>query len=178
MIRNIISSNIDSLNDLNKQYIWLPNSESIRPNQFDLTHKQYRLNQITNEWVSLADYIRFKIFGQKAYLNSLNKKQILVKPDQATQHILPKFVFAESEFKYNLIPESNHWIMWLSEFTQNEMLTIELINTINEEITNQLTKIIGSEKFDFAWYKNPKPTVDEFLHVQVFWIRLSEKIIE
>ena len=36
---------------------------------------------------------------------------------------------------------------------------------INQEITKQLNYIIGSDNFDFAWYKNPKPTIYDFFHV-------------
>jgi hypothetical protein len=168
MIRNLISSDIETLNNLNIKYKWLPNSETIRPNSLNITHKHYRLNQIANEWESIDDYIRYRIFGQKAYINSQNKKQI-----KNPSLDLPKIIFAESEFKYDLIPESNHWVLWLSNLRQDENLNDVLINEINEIITNQLAKLIKllkSDNFDFAWYKNPKPTINEFFHVQVFWI--------
>jgi hypothetical protein len=46
------------------------------------------------------------------------------------------------------------------------------IITINKIITKNLQNITGSDNFDFAWYKNPKPTIKEFFHVQVFWSKL------
>ena len=178
MIRNMIPSDLELLNQLNKLYKWLPNSETIRPSSYDLMMKHLRLNQINNEWVSMSDYIKYKIFRQNAYINSLGKKQIK-NPDQTIQY---EWVFSESDFKYNLVPQSNHWVLWSSIYKQNEKLitnptdelitnpTDEFINEINQVITKELINIIGSNNFNFAWYKNPKPTIYDFFHVQVFWI--------
>lgn len=184
MIRNMIPSDLESLNQLNKLYKWLPNSETIRPSSYDLMMKNLRLNQINNEWVSMSDYIKYKIFRQNAYVNYLGKKQIK-NPNQTIQY---EWVFVESDFKYNLVPQSNHWVLWSSIYKQNEKLITnptdelitdelitnpiddEFINEINKEIEKQLYNIIGSYNFNFAWYKNPKPTIYDFFHVQVFWI--------
>jgi len=178
MIRNMIPSDLELLNQLNKLYKWLPNSETIRPSSYDLMMKNLRLNQINNEWVSMSDYIKYKIFRQNAYVNFLGKKQIK-NPNQTIQY---EWVFAESDFKYNLVPQSNHWVLWSSIYKQNEKLLTnstptdelitddEFIDEINKEIEKQLNNMIGSDNFNFAWYKNPKPTVYDFFHVQVFWI--------
>ena len=178
MIRNMIPSDLELLNQLNKLYKWLPNSETIRPSSYDLMMKHLRLNQINNEWVSMSDYIKYKIFRQNAYVNFLGKKQIK-NPNQTIQY---EWVFAESDFKYNLVPQSNHWVLWSSIYKQNEKLLTnstptdelitddEFIDEINKEIEKQLNNMIGSDNFNFAWYKNPKPTVYDFFHVQVFWI--------
>ena len=174
----MIPSDLELLNQLNKLYKWLPNSETIRPSSYDLMMKNLRLNQINNEWVSMSDYIKYKIFRQNAYVNFLGKKQIK-NPNQTIQY---EWVFAESDFKYNLVPQSNHWVLWSSIYKQNEKLLTnstptdelitddEFIDEINKEIEKQLNNMIGSDNFNFAWYKNPKPTVYDFFHVQVFWI--------
>jgi hypothetical protein len=165
----MISNDINALNILNLEYNWLPTSETIRPNPKDLAFKHLRLNQIENEWLSMDDYIRYMIFGFKAKINQQNKKQI----SDSQLVSLSDWVFAESEFKYNLIPTSNHWILWSSKFKQNEkLINQDLIDEINNELINKLSIMIGSDNFDFAWYKNPKPTINEFFHVQVFWISL------
>ena len=50
------------------------------------------------------------------------------------------------------------------------MLATHSDQTINEIISMNLLKITKSSDFDFVWYKNPKPSITNFFHVQVFWI--------
>jgi hypothetical protein len=45
----------------------------------------------------------------------------------------------------------------------------EINNDIFIAISNHLQ---GNNEFNFAWYINPKMTVPEFFHVQVFWTQL------
>ena len=103
----MISSKLEELDNLNVIYKWLPNSTTIRPDPVNLTFKTYRLNQIKNEWITMEDYIRYKIFGQKANLNTDNKKFIKNKNliDSLNSELVsePFWIFDQSEFKYNLI---------------------------------------------------------------------------
>ena len=63
--------------------------------------------------------------------------------------------------------ETNHWILWNSTKDFNYDYEFDIINKV---IENYLTchTIIGTP-FQFAWYKDPKTTISEFYHVQVFW---------
>lgn len=78
-----------------------------------------------------------------------------------------KWIFKPSIFRYNVLPESNHWILWNSEQNFNHDYSDLLINQL---ISNFIINIIGHDNYQFVWYKNPKPTIPEFFHVQVFWI--------
>ena len=171
MIRNKISSDLKILDQLNQKYPWIPSSEQIRPSPIDLIHKNNRLNMIRNEWKSMEDYIRFKIFGQKALINENNQKEIKTSAVGFDLDVGKKWVFAESEFKYNIISESNHWVLWSSEHTQDDQTISDL--EINDRLKEEISLIVGSDEFDYAWYQNPKPTIREFFHVQVFWLRLA-----
>ena len=78
-------------------------------------------------------------------------------------------------FRYNIIPESNHWVLWYLEKDFSFDFPDELINQI---INEQIKFVLGlcsdsnlDSNFQFAWYKNPNPTIPEFYHVQVFWIK-------
>ena len=79
-------------------------------------------------------------------------------------------------FSYSLIwfllPESNHWILWCLEKDFSFDFPDELINQIIEEKIKFVLDLESNIDFQFAWYKNPKPTIPEFYHVQVFWIIL------
>ena len=46
---------------------------------------------------------------------------------------------------------------------------------VSIDIEHELTAMQGKDKFDFAWYINPKMTVPELFHVQVFWTTWEEE---
>ena len=80
------------------------------------------------------------------------------------------WIFKPTQFRYNLPESTNHWILWNSEFTMGWNPDPEAINEI---IYTLLFDICDkTHSFDFGWYVNPKPTVTQFFHIQVFWIKL------
>lgn len=80
------------------------------------------------------------------------------------------WIFKPTQFRYNISDSTNHWILWNSNNTMDWKPDLE---EINEIITTLLFEQCGnSDLFDFGWYINPKPTVLEYFHVQVFWIKL------
>jgi hypothetical protein len=120
------------------------------------------MNTIENEWITLRDYILFKVFNQDFEENSFGKKRI---PNIKIS--ISDFVFTESLFRYNLPTYSNHYVLWFSKINYENGKNISE-ETINHIIIYELSKRI--DNFDFAWYINPKPSVPDFFHVQVFWI--------
>ncbi len=66
------------------------------------------------------------------------------------------WIFEECMFPYNV--KGKHYVLWHTDFP----FTYEP----EENEVNEVLK--GLIKGEFAWYKNPKPTVLEFYHVQVF----------
>ncbi len=166
MIRSYIDPNIENLNRMSKIYDWIPNSNSIRPNQTLILIKQNKINQIINEWNTLKDYILYDIFSQKAKIDQTSKKYI-----KSINH-LDEYIFKESEFKYNLNDLTNHYILWFSLYTFDlgvRLFDEDFKSKINQIITKSLTNITKSDNFNFVWYVNPKPCIIDFFHVQVFW---------
>lgn len=163
MIHNQIPSNIESLHVLHKIYEWIPNENMIRPNSIELAKKQLLMNTIENEWNTLQDYILFKVFNQDFEENSIGKKEI---PYIKTS--IAEYIFIESLFRYNLPSYANHYVLWFSKINYENGKHIISEKEINEIIFSELCKYI--ENFNFAWYINPKPSVPDFFHVQVFWI--------
>ncbi len=167
MLRSRINSDLDSLDDLNRDYPWIPNSISIRPIPSDIEKKSLLSKQIQCEWIEYRDYILHFIFRKKFLTDNQGKKYIckenIIDPNSDIWYFVP------STFRYNIIPESNHWVLWNIEkdfyYEHDEIL-------INNIILNKLNLIgIDIKKCQFAWYKNPKPTIPEFFHIQVFWIQ-------
>ncbi len=165
MLRKRISSDLETLDMLSQVYPWIPNSESIRPSLKDIERKSLLLTQIEDEWISNRDYIFHTIFGEKYHINGDDKKY--VKLDNLEFNT--KWSFQPSMFKYKLAhPDTNHWILWNSERNLDWEYEEEKINHI---ITIKLLQHLGTNSSpQFVWYKNPKPTIPEFYHVQVFWI--------
>ena len=151
MLRRKISSNITDLNKLNKTYKWIPNEFTIRPDYQTLEYKKNFSKQILEKWSSLNEYIYHEVFQAN--------------PNNT-------WVFQPSIFRYNIPYTANHYVLWNIEHNLYDNIDDEIINN---KIIDELNKLFGTSNdniYDFAWYKNPKPTVPEYYHVQVFWIVL------
>jgi hypothetical protein len=71
-------------------------------------------------------------------------------------------------FPYDIkCDETNHWVLLNSTKDFNYDFNIDIINKVIENHLSYHT-ILGAP-FQFVWYKNPKPTIPEFYHIQVFW---------
>ena len=154
-----ISSDINSLNILNKDFSWIPGENNIRPSEEILRKKEDYLNNTETFYESEKDFILTEIFGFKDSINSNGK--IYVKDDD----IKHKNIFCKNMFPYNLSNETNHYVIWYSYNDISE-------KQINYDITYELQKILGHNKFDFVWYINPKKHMKSIFHAQVFWIIL------
>lgn len=148
MLRNKISSSIEDLNRLSQTYDWIPNEHTIRPNEADLAIKHAEMDRISRTWPSVRDFIQQSVFAGS----------------ESAQ-----WVFKPSQFRYNLPNHSNHYILWFSKESYYYNYPDEIIN---EQIEMFIKNIVGHNNFQFAWYKNPKPTVIYFWHVQVFWAEI------
>lgn len=170
MLQSRIDCDLETLDKLNVIYPWIPNSQSIRPNIQSIEKKKHLIQQIELNWESPKDYINHTIFGFKYYINKDYKK--FTCPEYLNQEYLKlnrKWYFQPSMFPYNLdYKETNHWVLWNSEKEFDYDYSDEVINEIIKRNLFYQTEI--GTTFEFVWYKNPKPTVKEFYHVQVFWI--------
>jgi len=167
MLQTIISSDLDKLDELNKKYPWIPNSNSIRPKKEIIEKKILLSEYIHIKWRSYTDYIYHEIFHEKYYIDKNEKNYVDI---MNLKNNIP-WSFQESKFAYDINPITNHWILWNSEkiFSYNFPT-----NYINKIILDNLKIILGDiSNCQFVWYKNPKPTILEFYHVQVFWINVK-----
>jgi hypothetical protein len=164
-IRGRIDSYIEHLNQLSQIYPWVPNAASIRPKLEHLEVKNAKLREIAEHWGTMKDYILHGVFGQSSELDQAGKKVCRSEPEH------PVWAFCPSSFRYDIPEHANHYVLWYSGGDHRQEYHEEFINC---QIQDWIYKIVLSDEFDFAWYKNPKPTVPEFYHVQVFWIRLAK----
>jgi hypothetical protein len=162
-INGKISSALLDLNALNVVHRWLPNAESIRPSPAVLLAKQIACDRIELDWNTVRDYILHIVFGAQKQLNVLGEYEAV--PLSYTK----EWCFAASLFPYNLPTGTNHYILWNVNKTYSDDFDDD---DINGRIKNMIQEELGNSNFEFAWYKNPKPTVPQFWHVQVFWRQL------
>ncbi len=143
-MRGKISSNLEDLNILSLTYDWIPNEQTIRPTAEDLERKRREMDYISAEWSSVRSYIVINIFGPS----------------------IRDWVFKPSTFRYNLPAHCNHYVLWSTVHPYSHTIDD---NTVNRQLESMIKNIVGHEGYMFAWYKNPRPTVIDFWHVQVFW---------
>ncbi len=161
LLRCKISSDVQDLNELHAERWWIPNENMIRPSEKILKSKQEVSRNILGIWASFRDFIldtRFR-YPTKKY------NGLLVVDDTGKRE---EWGLRISLFSYNLPPGVHHYILWNSKYNYFEQFDELKINGI---IKDCLTNMLGCDNFDFAWYINPKPSIPELWHCQVFWIR-------
>jgi hypothetical protein len=162
MLRCKISSDIQDLNELHKWFNWIPDENMIRPSPKVLEDKRQFSNYVLGNWMSFRDFIldthfKYQVDIEDGHMYICNE----VKKSE--------WNFQKSLFPYDLPSEVNHYILWNSMYNYfNEFDE----SVINDMIKNTLESILGSDKFDFAWYCNPKPSIPELWHCQVFWVHI------
>ena len=150
-----ISADIHELNALHVEHPWLPNEFTIRPKPSLLAEKQHSINRVMFEWATVYDYIMYTVFGAQRRVNALAKWTTI--PNST----LKVWAFEQSLFPYDLPAGTNHFILWHRDTDYN--------HSFSDDEINQLIKNRLPAASEFAWYKNPRPTVPQFWHVQVFW---------
>ena len=157
-INTKINNSIESLNAYNKKYPWIPNENQIRPTEFIISLKKVLFDKIFLEFNSTRDYILINIF--KTNCDKYNNKLIAIEPNDKFHK------FEVCRFRYKIDPSAFHYIMWYT-CDKNELTDNEISKNIKDSIYN----IIKSDNFNFVWYENPKMTITDIYHVQVFWIK-------
>lgn len=148
--------------------------------------KDKEMLEANEQWKTFTDFVLFRVFGRPL---SVEDNKFYVK-----DHSFPPGykLFNRNDFPYN-IPEGNHWIMWYGTHEQpvsDDQITADIDESIasivhatesyNHRIGRNHTRDdVGNDlhdEYDFAWYCNPKFSVPEFFHVQVFWKSWSNAI--
>ena len=159
-INTKISSNPDVLETYKKYYGWIPGKNDIRPTELQISLKQNLLNNIYTKYNSSRDYILIELF----YYNFTKTEEAKFKAIESRDNDLTKFECCR--FKYQISNKTFHYILW---FTTNKQNLNE--QKINKIIFNSIQNTIHTDKFSFVWYENPKMTILDIYHVQVFFIK-------
>lgn len=158
ILRRRISSNVADLDAMHAVHHWIPSSSQIRPHPELLQTKLVKIAKLQDEWASMADFVRSHVFGKSSVIRSDGKR--VVRDNRLSE---VDIVFIENDFPYALDEGGQHWVLWFG-CRDDPRLDIDTI------LSRELQRRIGHDGFDFAWYENPKMSIPEYYHVQVFWI--------
>ena len=151
MINCKIESDFDSLDSLYQKTEWTPNSSQVRPSDVVLNKKREEINEILNKYNSLKDYILHTIFK----IPVVKEDGKLRSKDYAENNNCCLFI---NKYPYNLNFGTKHYILWYLNSKK-----IKHDQEITKDIRNRLGK-----KTEFVWMENPKMSIPELYHVQIF----------
>ena len=157
-INKKIGSDLQTLNEYNKIYSWIPNEKQIRPTEMIISFKKILLDKMNKDYNSSRDYILMNMFKTEGFRT--NGKIVAKEPLDKLNH------FEVCRFRYQIDPKAFHYIMWYT-CTKEELSEEE----ITKDIKNNIYAFIKTDNFSFIWYENPKMSIEDIYHVQVFWIR-------
>jgi hypothetical protein len=156
-----INADISILNELHRQHWWIPDQSMIRPTQKVSEDKMIFSNYVLHNWMSFKDFILDTHFNYQKYVE--DGHIYTMTPYQS------EWKFIKSLFPYDIPTGVNHYVLWNSYFSCLCAFEDDTVNTI---INTTLESINGIDNFDFVWYINPKLSIPELWHCQVFWIRI------
>lgn len=172
-LRRGISSNLDELAYYHTLYPWIPSPENIRPSPEKIQEKNLCIAEIQEKYRSNRDFILAKIFQKPIQYASDGKYMV----DEDLHPVCERDIkFIPSNFAYKMpMPCTNHFILWYHTHKnpyENVDDEEERRKMISKDIEERLVKLYlpKGSSYDFVWYENPKMSLPEFYHVQVFWV--------
>ena len=157
-----LSSDIQVLDILHQKWKWIPGKENVRPNADILDKKLKYMDTIQHFYASEKDYIYENIF---CFDSVMDGGKLMVR-DEAIKR---KAIFVQNIYPYDLDDSTHHYIMWYSFY--DESVTEQ---KINDDINIGIQNIVKHKNFDYIWYLNPKMTIPDIFHVQVFWTIIKD----
>jgi hypothetical protein len=153
-----ISSNIEDLEKLHQRFMWIPGMNNVSPSK-NIIFKKYLDSKFRGlVYKSIKDYIYIRHFQFKPTLNKEGKLECLQDDIRISK------AFVKNDYPYDLPYNTEHYVLWYSHFN-----FYRDDNKINSDIYESLFKLLGHTKFEFVWYENPKMSVPDLYHLQVFW---------
>lgn len=159
-----IPSDKQELEKLHAIANWIPGENQIRPSQSNLEAKAIEMMNIERFYVSTSDYIWDLTFSFPTKMDSSGKLYAIVPPEKEEESIHENGLFVPNNYPYKLDEGSHHSVIWYRYGRP-----VDGDTKINNDIFAGLSSKLNHENFEFVWYENPKMTVPEIYHAQVFW---------
>ena len=141
----------------------IPNETQIRPTPDQLDAKCTSTLELGQAWRSMKDFIMHSVFDVPICIDDSNK---LCAVDTKDKPINECIRFCPNHYPYNIQGGGRHFVLWFGCHDEPNI-------NVNKVVGRELTKHLGHDNFDYAWYCNPKMSIPDFYHVQVFWVLLE-----
>lgn len=155
MQANKISSDLDALDLLHQITKWTPNSNQIRPTTETIQAKELFIENLLKFYPSINDYILDIVFNLPFKINTQGQTCV-------DNHFTSSYKLIENMFPYQLEENTKHYVLWFST-KKKEKTDKEITTCIADEINRLFNK-----ELRFVWYENPKMSIPNLYHVQVF----------
>jgi hypothetical protein len=142
------------------RYGWIPGDEQIRPSQTETQSKKEHCDWIRETYQSNKDYVQVELFGLPGGRSSTGKLEACA-TSLALNPIRKKLV--PNRFPYRVPEGTHHYIMWYLD-SKDKLSDRVITRDIAEELES-----MGHNHFEFVWYENPKMTIPDVYHIQVFF---------
>lgn len=157
-----IPSDLESMDRLSMHFPWLPNSACIRPTDTIQSKKKNYMQLVGREYRSIGDRVLEDIFHYQTSI--VDGRQVALSPD-VIQH---QRALRPHKFPYNVREGTNHAVLWFYPTVASQLRADTITRYVREELAISPDVPAGTE-VEFVWYENPKMTVPQIYHVQVFW---------
>jgi hypothetical protein len=153
-----IPSGIDQLAELQRVALWIPGPANVRPSEEVKEAKAAHIDSVLRMYATEGDYVMATVLGAatEADMNGLLRACPLAARHKCLQR---------NEFPYQMPEGTRHFVMWYSY----ELDAVADEPEITADIEQALRTRCRSDAFEFVWYLNPKMTIPDIFHVQVFW---------
>ena len=154
MLRCKVSSDVKTLIALRRRgFDWIPGEDNIRPTPETREKKVKWLESVVSKYVGRRDFVLHDLFGCET---RRNEKGLMQVDETSLKGVGKKRKLYPNMFPYNLPSGTIHYVMWYT-----------WIRPEDSEITSDIANALGKDT-DFIWYENPKMSIPEIFHVQVF----------
>jgi hypothetical protein len=106
-----------------------------------------------SKYVGRRDFVLHDLFRCET---RRNEKGLMLVDEASLKRVGKKKKLYPNMFPYDLPSGTIHYVMWYT-WTRPE----------DSEITSDIANALGKDA-DFVWYENPKMSIPEIFHVQVF----------
>ena len=171
MLKCRINASSESLTKLHAKYPWIPSGSDVRPSVHVLTQKAKDMSQVMFFYESLRDYLLEDIFGISTEINANGKCFVRKLP---TSFFELDSNLTENKYPYQVADKTKHYVLWYPMFSREATLSDF---QITRDITRHLIRISGEFNLNFVWYVNPKMTITNLFHVQVFVHQGSNTVV-
>ena len=161
-LRRKVDARVSSLEKLRRDgFHWVPGKDNVRPTLETREKKLKWLDSVLSKYRGRRDFVLNDIFLCET---KKDEKGLMYVPEASLARVGKKRKLYPNMFPYDLPSGTLHYIMWYTWLRPKDC-----------EITDDIGKALGGD-VDFIWYENPKMTIPEIFHVQVFVVRATTSL--